>query len=66
MDVDETLIIHDINGNQQWLLGAIETVKKEVRLEFISNKNTATIKKFLLLLWLVHISPMTDVRDTAF
>lgn len=48
MDVDETLIIHDINGNQQWLLGAIETVKKEVRLEFISNKNTATIKKFFL------------------
>ena len=38
--VDETLIMHDIKGNnQQWLLGAIETVKKEVRLEFIPNRN---------------------------
>ena len=48
MAVDETLIIHDIKWNQQWLLGAIETVKKEVRLEFIPNRNTATIKKFFL------------------
>ena len=44
--VDETLIIYDINGNHQWLLGAIETVTKEVRLELIPNRNTATIKKF--------------------
>ena len=26
--VDETLILRDVNGNQQWLFGAIETVKK--------------------------------------
>ena len=65
--VDETLIIYDINGNHQWLLGAIETVTKEVRLELIPNRNTATIKKFfLIILWLVHISPTMGGRDTAF
>lgn len=46
--VDETLILHDISGNQQWFLGAIETEKKEVRLEFVPNRNASTIKKFFL------------------
>ena len=59
MALDETLIIHDINENQQWLLGAIETFKKEVRLEFIPKRNTATIKKFFLnhIMAGTHITP---------
>ena len=46
--VDETLILHDTNGIQKWLIGAIDTTIKKVRLGLLPNRNSNTIKQFFL------------------
>ena len=43
---DETLISH-VNNSQLWIIGAIDTVNKEVRLVLRATRDEDTIKKFV-------------------
>ena len=37
--IDESLILHDNNNNQIWLVGAFESLSKKLRLDVINIRN---------------------------
>ena len=45
--IEETLLIHNSNGEQVWCIGGIETKNKRIRLQLIKQRNTAAISNFV-------------------
>ena len=54
--LDETLIVH-INGEQKWLVGAIETVSRKIRLDILPERNSQNLEIFVKN----HILPGTTI-----
>ena len=54
--IDETLITHS-NGNQIWLIGAIDTTNHNIRLDVLPDRNSENIKIFITN----HIIPGTNI-----
>ena len=46
MAIDETLITHK-NGNQVWLVGAIDITTKNIRLDVLPERNHSNLKMFV-------------------
>ena len=55
--IDECLILHDKNNNQIWLVGAIESRSKKLRLDVINIRNEENIRIFITN----HIEPGTHI-----
>lgn len=55
--IDESLIFHDDEDQQIWLIRAIESRTKEIRFDFIRDKAEDTLKKFIYN----HIVPGTHI-----
>jgi len=45
--MDETLITHD-NDTQVWLVGAIDTTSKHVRLDIMTDRTSDNLKQFVM------------------
>lgn len=45
--IDECLFSHDVNRNQLWVIGLIETTNKDFRLVLARNRDADTIKTFV-------------------
>ena len=43
--IDESLFLHDYNGQQEWVIGLIDIGNKNIRLELVKQRNTEIIKK---------------------
>ena len=54
--IDETLITHN-DGEQIWLVGAIHTTKKAIRLDVMKERNSTNLKIFVQN----HIAPGTNI-----
>ena len=54
--LDERLIIH-INGEQQWLVGTIETVSRKIRIDILPARNAQNLEIFVKS----HILPGTTI-----
>ena len=48
--IDESLFTHGKNGMQIWVIGAINTTTKELRVEPIKEINSESIKLFISFL----------------
>ena len=46
--IDETLLLHDDNDKQIWLIGAIETRSKAITLDFIDDRDKEKINNFII------------------
>lgn len=46
--IDESLFLHDDEGNQIWVVGAIDITTKEIRLDVINQRNSANLKIFVI------------------
>ena len=46
--IDESLFVHDYNGDQEWVIGLIDIGTKNIRLELVKQRNTEIIKKIIL------------------
>ena len=57
VSIDESMILHDENNNQVWLVGAIETKSKKLRLDIINERNEENLKTFIIN----HIVPGTHI-----
>ena len=56
VDLDETLIVH-INGEQKWLVGAIETISRKIRIDILPERNSLNLEIFVKN----HILPGTTI-----
>ena len=45
--IDESLFIHDINGDETWILGGIETKEKKIRFAITKVRNMPTLENFV-------------------
>ena len=45
--IDETLLLHDDDNEQLWLIGVIESRSKKIGLDFIKDRDEETIKNFI-------------------
>ena len=46
--VNESLFVHDYNGQQEWVVGLIDIDSKNIQLELVKQRNTDIIKKIIL------------------
>jgi len=46
--VNESLFVHDYNGQQEWVVGLIDIGSKNIPLELVKQRNTYIIKKIIL------------------
>ena len=57
VSLDETLIMHE-GGTQIWLVGAIDTTNKAIRLDIMSSRTSENLKIFVQN----NIIPGTNIR----
>ena len=57
VSIDESMILHDENNNQVWLVGALETKSKKLRMDIINERNEENLKIFISN----HIAPGTHI-----
>ena len=55
--IDESLYLKDDKGNKIWIVGAVDTDTKELRMDIMSNRNSSNLKIFITN----HIIPGTNI-----